>query len=349
MTRLELLDQLEDQGLIQHDAHGKILEVIASEPEQRSDPVYIRILVGIGAWVAALMFTTFLGMFHIFSSSASALAWGASFAVIAALLYWRTRSTFPSQLALAFAFAGNILIVLGVAHVFRYGGVGVVALAHTAVCAAAYIFFRSSIYRFIAPIAVVVLSTIWIISIEAFPAIHILVAAEIALVGGLLLARKRPDCLVPLTYSAACMLPATILFLNITQLDAWHHAFHEPLWPSTVMLSVGLVYLFARLAGGWKRLLHPWLMLATIAILLLGLFTTPGILIAIGLLIAGFAFHDRLLVAVSFFFLPCFLILFYYALNLGLDYKSWVVAGSGGILLLLRWGMSFFPPKEARQ
>ncbi len=83
---------------------------------------------------------------------------------------------------------------------------------------------------------------------------------------------------------------------------------------------------------------------ATIA---LGIFTTPGILVAIGLLIAGYAYDNRIFSWLAYLFLPCFLVVFYYALNIDLAHKSWLVGSSGLLLLIVRRMADNFRPTEA--
>jgi len=64
------------------------------------------------------------------------------------------------------------------------------------------------------------------------------------------------------------------------------------------------------------------------------------------LLFVGYAFGDRILTPLSYLFLPCFLVLFYYALNVDLAHKSWIIGGSGVILLIVRWIAGHCQPEE---
>ena len=70
---------------------------------------------------------------------------------------------------------------------------------------------------------------------------------------------------------------------------------------------------------------------------------------AIGLLALGYNYDDRILSGLAYLFLPVFLIMYYYALNVDLVYKSWILAGSGLILLAVRWIADRFlrPEKES--
>ena len=119
--------------------------------------------------------------------------------------------------------------------------VSVVLITHAVVCAVVYPLYTNSIYRFLAPTALVALATAWIVEEEAFVFMHVLIAAETLLAGILLLRKKRPPLLTPLIYSAAAMLPATLLFMNLTQVNIWRTDFNEPLWPSNVLLTGGLI------------------------------------------------------------------------------------------------------------
>jgi uncharacterized membrane protein len=222
-----------------------------------------------------------------------------------------------------------------------------VVVTQAVICVVVYPLYAGIIYRFLAPIGLAAIATAWILVDGPSRLIHPLIAVETFLAGLLLLRKSRPPLLTPLMYSAATMLPATLLFMNLLLMDAWVSDFKEPLWPSSLLLAAGLIYLYYHLAGGLKRYREARLILAVVSTVLLGIFTTPGILVAIGLLVAGYAFGDRILMGLAYLFLPCFLVVFYYALNVDLAYKSWVVAGSGGMLLVVRWIAGRCRSKEA--
>ncbi len=346
-TIRELLTHPKVQGLVSPDDAEKIAESLGNSEQALKDPIYIRLLLGIGAWFSAIFLILFLYISDILQSGTGAIIYGIIFLVGTIFIDRASKVTFLNQLTLALAFAGNILILVGAADEFAWGDLSNVLTTHTVICIVIYPIYANSIYRFIAPMALAVLATVWIIEEKIFVLMHVLIAAEALLTGILLLLKKRPPFLTPLAYSAATMLPATLLFMNLMQTNTWMRIdFNEPMWPSSLLLAGGLLYLFFHLAGGTKGFRDPWLILAFISTLLLGIFTTPGILVAIGLLIVGYAFGDRILTALSFLFLPCFLVVFYYALNVDLAYKSWVIAGSGVLLLAVRWITGRCQPEE---
>lgn len=333
----ELLSRLELEGLIiQQDLKG-ITDHLEKPQGGARDPLYIRILSGIGAWVAAIFLVWFLALIHALENGIVATIVGILFLAGGIGITRASKTTFLSQLCLALVFAGNALVVYGVLSALEAPDVFVLVITQAIVCAVVYPLFPSSIYRFVGPAALAVLLIGWIIYEKIFVLMHFLIVVEMLFVGWLLLLKRRPQSLTPLVYSAAAMLPATLLFMNLTQIGAWRVDLRVPLWPSSIVLAGGVIYLYFHLAGGWRVLRDPLLILAVISTLLLGIFTSPGILVAIGLLIVGYAFDDRILTGFSFLFLICFLVLFYYALNIDLAHKSWVIAGSGVLLLIVRW------------
>ncbi|NOZ68070.1 MAG: DUF4401 domain-containing protein [Deferribacteres bacterium] len=310
------------------------------------DPLYIRILYGIGAWFSAIFIIMFLGVSELIKHGIGAAIFGAVFLGIAIIISRRRKSTFLSQLSLALAFSGNILVLSGIPDIARDFSLSTFVIAQAVICGIVYPLFRNNIYRFLSPLAAAALATAWVVKEQIPYLMHVIIAAETILFGILILRGKIHSSLVPLVYSAAAMLPATLLFLNLTRIDLRISGFSEPDWPSSVLISAGMVYMFINLAGGLSRLRQPWLILVIGCTILLGIFTTPGILVAIGLLVTGYMYGDRVLTGLSCLFLPGFLVLFYYALNIDLAYKSWILAGSGLLLLIVRWIANLLSRRE---
>ena len=345
LTIRELLTHPRVQELVSQEDMERIARSLAESEERSKDPIYIRILAGAGAWFAALFLILFFGLIDIFESGIGTIIFGIIFLAGAVWVARVIKATFVSQLCLALAFAGNIMVLAGLAIWIKDFSIALV-IAHAVICAVVYPLYPNSIYRFLAPIALAALATAWIVNSKIFALIHVLIAAETALAGILFLNKKQFISLKPLVYSSAVMLPATLFFMNLTQAARLMQYFDEPLWPSSVLLAAGLIYLYFHLAGNWKRISEAWLVLAIVSTILLSIFTTPGVLVAIGLLVIGYAFGDHILTALSYLFLVCFLVVFYYALNIDLAHKSWVVAGSGVILLAVRWIAGYCRPKE---
>jgi hypothetical protein len=352
MTLSELLKQVyRDEGSFFRTAG--IVEKRFTDPEAKSDPIYIKILVAVAAWFSAGFIILSLEIAKLLKDGGSAAIIGLIFIVAAiavSLKEKRKKNIFINQLCLALAAAGNGLILIGIATDIAGNNNELPALFITQVfiCCIVYPAYGNSIYRFLAPIAAAVFAVAWIVDARMPWMLSVIIAVEMILFGILVLKRTIPVFLEPLMYSAAAMLPATILFMNIINTGLPHFQFYVSEWPSSIIVSAGIIYLVIEMAGGMKSVKEPWLILAIISAAVLGAVTTPGIPVAIGLMIAGYAFGNRFLLGLSFVFLPCFLFFYYYSLNIDLAYKSYILAGSGMLLLAVREAVKLVLPSGVK-
>ena len=339
---------------MQKQVNLKNMQGISERLERASqipaEPVFVRVLAGIGAWVAAFFLVLFV--YEINHKDTVAIIGGSIFLVTGIFCGRISRATFVQQLSLALVFAGNILILYGVQEMSGYDNwILSMVCTHAVLCFILYPIYNNSIYRFLAPIGLVLLLMTWIISEKTFEWVHVLIAAEALLAGILFLKKKIPAYLRPLAFSAAFMLPATLLSWNIEQTIDKFEGINKALtlWPESLFLSGGLIYSYFYLSGGLRRSTESWMVLAVAATILLGVFSTPGILVVMGLLVLGYGLDEKMLTWLAYAFLPVFLIVFYYNLNIDLAYKSWIIAGSGAILLGVRWIAGRLMPKEVTQ
>ncbi|MHC4505097.1 MAG: DUF4401 domain-containing protein, partial [Planctomycetota bacterium] len=174
----------------------------------------------------------------------------------------------------------------------------------------------------------------WFLSAtELHHCIHLLVIVEVVGAGVLFTRARLPRALRPLAYGLAASLCMTATFVLIPR---EHLA--TPWWPSSVVLALGLVWLYQWIAGGPEHLRDESIVIAVVATLVLGT-ATPGLLgmlAALGLVALGYARDDRTLTALGLVFMPVFIVGYYYSLNTTLIMKSGVLFGSGAVLLVAR-------------
>lgn len=300
------------------------------------EPLYIRILIGLGAWLAAVFFICAIEMV-LWDKEILNLIIGIVLLAAGITVAKKVRFMFIQQLCLASVFAGNSLAVIALTRMNTVETGMMPVIFQLFICAAVYPLFNNSVYRFIAPGAVAVLAIIWFYDENVLYCIHILIAVEMLLAGILFLRKKNIISLMPLAYSAAFMLPVTILIMNLMNINLYTAKMSVELLPSSLTMGCGLLYLLFYVTTDKKYFRNPLIVLAIVSTVLLAAFTTPGILIAIGLLVLGYARHDKILTTAAFLFMPCFLVLFYYSLDVDLAYKSFIVGGSGVFLLIVRW------------
>jgi hypothetical protein len=180
---------------------------------------------------------------------------------------------------------------------------------------------------------------------KSFFLIHALIGVETVAAGWLLLLPRCRPGLAPLRYAGAFILPATVLFLTLVRTGVVDPDFRKPLWPSSLIISTGLVYVYIRLFGAGRVMRERPMRFIVFATVLFGALTAPGIPVALVLLILGHALGDHPLSGLGWSFLGGFLILFYYALDIDLAHKAWALAGSGVLLLIVRHVISLREPE----
>lgn len=202
-------------------------------------------------------------------------------------------------------------------------------------CALLYRVYADTVHRFLSCLLVAVTATAWMVVSGLHDGLHVLVLCEMVGIGILFTNLWRSAALRPMAYALAVSLPLTLL-LVLAPVERVHTSW----WPSRMILTAGLLWLYQWVAGGWAPLRKPPLIWAVVATLLLGAVSTPGVLAGIGLLVLGYGRPDRLLLGLGALFFPAFIGIYYYNLDTPLVAKSWILAASGAVLLLARWGLS---------
>ena len=335
----KVLDRLQEQGLVDEPAVKRIAEHLSREQAAPATPWYIKALIGTGAWVAAGFFIAFLLSAKLISirDDELLLFWGFAFIGGATVIRRLTRHVFHVQLALALSVAGHIMALGGISD-FRARHLWKAVLAALLLCAALYPLYKDSIHRFLSTLAAVVLICAWLLAEGMHHGLHVLVFLEALGIGYLFTSRRVPAAMRPMAYALAVSLPVTLGLM----LMPWMKV-RTPWWPSSAILALALVWLYGRLAGGLDQLRREPMVVAICVTLLLGIVSTPGVLAAVWLLVLGYALGDRILLGVGFVFLPAFIVMYYYDLDVSLLAKSGILGATGAVLLGARWYLSTRP------
>lgn len=352
MNAAELWAGLSDAGLV---------EGTQPEPEAGGSPWYVRLMLGIAGWIGALFLLGFVAvaLTVVLDNAASALIAG-TVCCAAALALFRALAgqDFAEQFALALSLAGQGLLAVGLAQVFKpedpslYGAFALVEVALVLVVPA-------FLHRLLAACAASVALALAVNQL----ALHGLTAP-------LLCAALAPIWLDPRKWAAggrlwrpigyglvlALMLVETLRLFGAETLfghagDAGWMAHHGPLIGRMVTSAV-LVWAAALLATreGFRLASRGFLLTVSGAVLVGCLcLLAPGLGAALLILLLGFAAGNRLLMASGILGLLGFAAHFYYSLHATLLAKSGFLAVTGLCLLaaflLLRRGI--FDPEEA--
>jgi len=358
MTLGDVLERLQAGGLLDAQGADGIAEELCLSREAPSAPWFVKVLFALGACVAAASFFVFLACAGLFPKSAGALlVMGLVLVAGAAALRFVSGhvsvaqlslavSVFGAQLALAVSVAGHAMALVGAAGVVEgpWGDMlARVALASLILCIVLYPLHRDALHRFLSCLLVAAATTVWLVASERYHGLHVLVLLEAVAIGVFFTRWRLPQVLRPMAYALACCLPLTVLLvICINSATLWgilwpgEKAVLTPAWPSSAVLALWLIWLYLWAAGGVARWRQEAVLVAMVVTVALGAFTSPGILAGGGLLVLGFGRRDSRLLGLGLAFFPVFLVIYYYNLDLDLATKSYVLAGSGGILLVVR-------------
>jgi hypothetical protein len=335
LLRLEAEGAIDRAGL--ERAATRAREIAAEAPS----PWYLKAMVAIGAWISGIFFLSFVACTGLFSHSDDVRLLGGLLLFVWAVVLRRVvgRIEFVVHFALALSVAAHGLVLWAATNQVSSGDgaeLGVAALTALALCAVLYPLYRDAVHRFLTCLLVAGLAAGWAVESEIPAALHAIVALEavgtcIVFTSTSLRRSKFGRSLVPLGYALAVALPSTILGMVAFEAD-----FAAPVWPSSAILAMTLAYLICWAGGwgAWVRSEPAWWALAVV--LLLGAVSAPGPLVALALLVLGRTLDDYTLQAIGAAFLPVFLVVFYYTMEVDLLTKSAILAASGVLLLAAR-------------
>lgn len=231
---------------------------------------------------------------------------------------------------------GKLLVLFGFGELFSTQWA--VSFAALLVTAATYHLFPMSTDRFLWSLVVllsVMVNLVWGDEtslpreslLTGFFGLQLAVAAMLLTQG-----RIRREYL-PFAYALCFSLCVTVLYPTV------YEAAHPLL--VNAFLAGGLIALFAWAGGGLNSLMRPPMALASLVAVLLGMISAPAALLSIGLMIIGYAKHDRPLLILGALLMPAFLWSYYYSSDVSLMTKSVILTVSGITLLAGRVYMSY--------
>lgn len=339
-TLNRVIDQLVTEQWLAPASREAIAATVAAQTE-RGTPWYIQGLIGLSGWVAALFFIGFLGILGVIDTEIPQLVAGLLFCAGATSLAWATRrSIFAGQLTLALSLAGQGLFIAGLHGLTDSIPATLLGVIIFEIVLLAL--YPDTLHRFISGLLIAGALLYLFVDLEweelTHPVVVLLMVATVLIwhyeswfLTGPLAAFYRP-----VGYSLPL---ATFAFLVISLtdgsgIDYW--------WLSAVGLLVVLLYLAYQILTeqglSWQQPLALGLF-AGILLLMIPAYQTPGILAALIGLLLGFQRGNQLLLGLATAFLALFLIGYYYNLEISLLTKSYILLGTGVILLALRLGL----------
>ncbi|WP_321449029.1 DUF4401 domain-containing protein [uncultured Cohaesibacter sp.] len=359
---LHWLSFLQTRGLVHDEDLADISRdiLVIKTREKKEAPLYLRALSAVGAVISGLLLIYLLYLFGLFDLSDTSLSInGLIFIGLSALLHARgLRRTnlardFYIQLALTWLQAGKVALVAGLAQIvhdaFGISWFWTVSAILGLVMLLSFLSFPSSIERFVSSFAFLVslwicLLVDWSDEFELTGFVLMLIAHILALASFLRwpLVRQKLTSLYDALLLSLCLAVGVIQgFVSIGH-EAWQDVSEEVKaflgigyrWSVEITLALALIALIVWIAGRKGGLRREPVVASLLGAVALALLSNAGIILAIGLMILGFATHRPGHTLLGLLFALLFGFFYYYNLDLSLLQKSMILIVSGALLLL---------------
>ncbi len=347
-----ILDWLETKDLLKNRKQAEAYVLSHSNIDRL--PIYIHLLMGIGAIIGCWCVIGLLIATHIidYKNEISLLSSGAISIIIALVFYYTMRyktaliQSFGLQCALILMVAGKVLFVLGFSELTKYQYLPLSedwmwTLGIFIVTVPMYFCFPIQLDRFVSCLALLGSILFNTLALYQFNLNFFLYFLVLILSTGLLFSwRNKTLSWSPLGYAVVIVLYACTLHLSTilnADLILQHQKLMIPVMYFKISLGVALVLLCLILNRERSRSIQLSTLAACGGLLLLSFVATPGILVSLGLIILGYAKHEKALTILGGVFLFLFLIYYYYSLPYPLDYKAGVLVATGAVLFAARF------------
>ncbi len=366
ITTGALLGSLNEKGML-HDPEEAGKQLAAGSVGEEV-PIYLRILTLIGAVIATCFFFLFLAITGVLDEDGFLILGLVFVAAAYGLLVAAKKSNpilqvFFITCSFTLLAVGKILFVIGFVEMFddlfslksegeiwaatqaRHQRVALLGIGLATVLT--YKLFPFVLDRFISSCfflgfligAVIALPDLdsSVMPVVATWIMNFFFLAYMICAGFLLLHEKVKKLYDPVAYALIC----TLLGLAVMQSGLISDPKLEPvlgfeIWLPNFIAGFGLLYLLSHAVGGFKKQMDSQAIVIAVGVVLLTLFTNAGILLSIMLTVFGRMNHRRLVSFIGWISLTGFLIHYYYQLDFTLETKSYVLLGSGGLLLGIR-------------
>ena len=357
ITAGALLGTLSAKGLLHHpEDAGKQL---AAGSVGEEVPIYLRILTLIGAVIATGFFFLFLAFSGILDEDGFLILGLVFVAAAYGLLVAAKKSNpilqvFFITCSFTILAVGKILFVIGFVEMFddlfstrSRGEIWAATLGIGLATVLTYKLFPFVLDRFISSCSFLGFFIAAVIALpdldsDVMPVVaawimNFFFLAYMICAGFLLLHEKVKKLYDPVAYALIC----TLLGLAVMQSGLMSEPKLEPvlgfeIWLPNFIAGFGLLYLLSHAVGGFKKQMDSQAIVIAVGVILLALFTNAGILLSIMLTVFGRMNHRRLVSFIGWISLTGFLIYYYYQMDFSLETKSYVLLGSGILLLGIR-------------
>jgi len=335
----DLMDQLKAENLLSPDVNENLASILTQE---HVVPWAVNILMGLGIWLATLLFLGFMLLALTLKDPMLVVVGGSVLVATAILLNKLSKESLVlDQFALAFSLTGQILLSIGLSEMPIHKAW--VALFIFVLAVILFIIYQHQVHRFLTVLIAVSAALFLLQSLNLEQGLPLLI---FAIAGGAVWCwLEEASCLVrlptlqrPLGYGLA----VALLGLVSPSLPFLREFFYTN-WTFVTLGLTGLLLfvIYHNLRLYRVAITTPSSLIIFASTLLVSglLYQAPGVIAAVIVILLGFQRNNRFLMGLAFIFFLLFYISYYYYLDVTLLMKSITLMSAGVILLGLRFGL----------
>jgi uncharacterized membrane protein len=340
----QVLSGLDAKGLTHPETYQEDASRLTPDSKNPGSPWFVRLFIGMSAWIASLILIAFLGMANIIREPGQALFLGLILcAFTVALNRFGPRNDFLGQFALAFSLTGQALFAYGVSALFPYNQdhhfTQTILLVILLECVLIWL-YRDPVQRFISTLVITggILAIFY--DLHTHEAIQLLILVLAVTLGLLYWMEHHLTALGLEEVARPVTSGLTVYLLGLLILPLNNYSDIHDWWITAILLSVVLLFLAWQImvnAGSSRFSLNILWIVAGCAVLLVPAWQMPGILAAAIVLLLGFWRNNRSAIGLAAAFLVFYLGAYYYSLEWTLLAKSIALMSVGATLFIVRF------------
>lgn len=336
LTAAGLIDDLSNSG--EGDLH-QARTIAQHRIQHNTYPLYLRVLIGIGAFTSGAFLLGLLATWEIFRVDVLVLLTGGFMIGFAIYLHLKTKTIDSSttvhamlqQASFAMVFAGKIMFVIGANLVLGEGEL-TSFLALLLVTASTYYVYDMYVDRLAS-------STATMIALGVVMAEYFRLPEDMLVSFGVGLGAPLAFTIIIHPRISQALAPVGMGLLGLTGYLAVEVTFLQPstAYIASIAVAGTLVVMLLWACGGRKTLFTRQIAVAIIGTLLMASLKIVAPIMAIAVIILGYARHDRLVSIIGSGFLLLSLAVYTRALNLGLMATGGLLLAGGLTLIAVYW------------
>lgn len=341
-----VLSEMQDAGLLEPGWENQAESALTKMDE--TQPWYIRAMIAFGAWLASLMFISFILGMSLITTEGGFFVIGLLCVLGAVIVRFLVDNDFTNQASLATNLAGQVLLALGIVKFTSGASLESALTSLIGINLVLIPIYRDKVYRFLSIIfitgAFVSLLYLWKMqaALPYLPPLLTAIYVGMMMREGFFSVRGLDDLIRPLMAGLllsifGCTLLSTIYILPELSV---HFVFYPNPWISTLGLGLVLLvaeYLMMPEAFGAKTSPAALTTYALSMLLILATLPAPGLVLSLIVIILGAARGHRVVTGAGIAFLAVFTATFFYGIETTLITKSYILMGTGMLVILGRW------------